>query len=78
MRAHKILTLVCPVLACAAAGGVPARLASWNLYYKALDDPLGRAAIISTIDSVAAQASGSGSGIGSGSGKFNRGGNCFL
>ena len=29
-------------------------LASWNVYYKALDDPHGRAAIVSAIDSAGA------------------------
>ena len=41
--------------------GVTARLASWNLYYKALDDPLGRQAILDTLD--AAGSGGSGAGL---------------
>ena len=41
--------------------GVTARLASWNLYYKALDDPLGRRAILDALD--AAGRGGSGAGL---------------
>ena len=40
--------------------GVSARLGSWNLYYKALDDPLGRAAILATLDAVGSGGSGGG------------------
>jgi hypothetical protein len=33
-----------------AEGSVTSRVGSWNVYYKALDDPFGSAAIIATLD----------------------------
>lgn len=39
-----------PLLRLAAVTALPIRLVEWNVYYKALDDPFGRAAIVDAID----------------------------
>lgn len=44
----------CLTLLPALAASVSVSLASWNVYYKALDDPHGRAAIVSAIDAAGA------------------------
>lgn len=53
-RCSCLLLPCCYLLLPALAASVRVSLASWNVYYKALDDPHGRAAIVSAIDSAGA------------------------